>query len=88
MSLSPGLVVAAQNLGARALDYAREIVAAEDSGAPVGSDAVQRSLSDLQTAAITFVVRLAISEGHEPKRMRRIEKKLVAIFTHQGAPGG
>ena len=86
MSLLYSLVVAAQDLGARALDYAREIVAAEDNGAPVGSDAVQRALSNLHVAAIEFVVRLAISEGQEPKRMHRIKKKLVAVFAHQGAP--
>jgi len=83
MSLIYGLVVAAQNLGARAIDYAREIVAAEDNGAPVGSDAVQRALSNLHIAAITFTVRLAISEGQEARRMRRIEKKLVAVFAHR-----
>jgi len=83
MSLVHAVVVAAQTLGARALDYAREIVASEDAKAPIGSAPVQRAFSDLQIAAVAFVMRLAISEGHEPKRLRRIEKKLVTLFTHQ-----
>lgn len=86
MSLAHGLVEAAQNLGSRALDYAREVVVAEDNKVPVGSDAVQRALSNLHIASIAFALRLAISEGQEPRRMRRIEKKLVAIFAHQKVP--
>lgn len=86
MSLVYGLVEAAQTLGARAIDYAREVVIAEDNKAPVGSDAVQRALSNLHIAAIGFAIRLAISEGQEPKRMRRIEKKITAVFAHQENP--
>jgi hypothetical protein len=43
------------------------IIVAEDSGAPVESDAVQRSATDLQVAAVAFATQLAISEGHDPK---------------------
>lgn len=83
MSLVPGVVSAAQNLGARSLDYAREIVSAQDNGAPVGSEAVQRALSNLQLAAIAFTTQLAMADGYERKRLRRIEKKLVAVFAHK-----
>jgi len=83
ISLVPGVVTAAQNLGARALDYAREIVSAEDSGAPIGSDSVQRALSNLQLAAIAFTAQLALADGYERQRLRRIEKKLVTIFEHK-----
>ena len=86
LSLDHNLIVAAQSLGLRAIDYAREIVAAEDNNAPIGSAAAQRALSNLQLAAIAFATRLAITEGQEPQRLRRIEKKLVTIFEHQESP--
>ena len=73
-----------QNLAIRALDYARQIIVAEDSGAPIGSDAVERSITDLHVAAVTFTMQLAISEGHGLKEMLRIEKKLVERLTCQG----
>jgi hypothetical protein len=85
LSLVYGLIEAAQTLGSRAIDYAREIVSAEDNKAPIGSEAVKRALSQLHVAAIGFATRLAISEGQEPKRMRRIEKKLAVVFAHQEA---
>jgi hypothetical protein len=75
----------AQNLGDRALDYARQIILAEDSGAPIGSAAVERAVTDLQTAAVAFTAQLAISEGHDPKVMRQIEAKVVEMLTHRGA---
>ena len=83
MSVSHTVVTAAEKLGASALDYAKEIVAAEDGGAPIGSAAVQLAIADLQIAAITFVVELAIAEGCGSKRLRRIEKKLAVIFGHE-----
>lgn len=87
MSLAHGLVEAAQTLAARAIDYAREIVAAEDSSAPIGSPPVRRALSDLHLAAVGFVACFAISEGgQDPRRVRHIEKKLALVFALQEEP--
>lgn len=75
--------VVAQRLGARALEYARQIIIAEDSAEPIGSIAVESAVTNLQVAAVTFAAQLAISEGHDPKELRRIEKKLVKMLTHR-----
>jgi hypothetical protein len=80
----------AQCLGTRALDYAHQIILAKDNGASIGSDAVERAIANLQGAAITFTVQMAISEAHAPdelhellRALRQIEKKLVETLTHQ-----
>jgi hypothetical protein len=77
--------VATRTLAHSAIDYTRQVIIAEDNDAPIGSNGMGRALNDLQIAAFTFTVQIAISEGHDPKAMRRIEKKLVAMFTRQGA---
>jgi len=73
-------VVAAQCLGERALDYMHQIILAEDNRAPIGSDAVERAITELQIAAVAFTTQLAIAGGRPPAPLRRIEKKLVAAF--------
>lgn len=57
---------AARVLGDRALDYAHQIVFAEDNSVSIGSDAVERSIMKLQVAATMFTARLAIAEGRDP----------------------
>jgi hypothetical protein len=72
--------VAAQGLGDRAFDYMHQIILAEDNHAPIGSDAVERAITELQIAAVTFTTQLAIAEGQDPTLLRRIEDKLVAVL--------
>lgn len=80
-------IIAARRLASCAFEYAKQIIIAEDSGAPVGSPPVARALGDLHGAAISFTVQLAISRKHaDPKALRRIEKQLVALFSHQEDP--
>lgn len=76
-------VAAAQRLGDSALAYAQQIIIAEDSNAPIGSPPVAGALSDLHVAALKFTVQIAISEGADPKSLRRIEKKLIKRFKRQ-----
>ena len=73
-------VAAAQGLGDRALDYMHQIILAEDNHAPIGSDAVERAITELQIAAVAFTTQLAIAEGQDPALLRRIEGKLLAIL--------
>ena|SRR6185436_2214570 len=73
-------VAAAQGLGNRALDYMHQIILAEDNHAPIGSDAVERAITELQIAAVAFTTQLAIAEGQDPALLRRIEDKLVAVL--------
>jgi hypothetical protein len=72
--------VVVQGLGDRALDYMHQIVLAEDDHAPIGSDAVERVITELQIAAVVFTTQLAIAEGRDPAPLRRIEDKLVAVL--------
>lgn len=58
---------------------------ADNSSAPIGSDAVERALTELHVAAVAFTAQVAISEGHDSKAWRRIETKLIAMFACQGA---
>jgi hypothetical protein len=73
-------IAAAQGLGDRALDYMHQIILAEDNHAPIGSDAVERAITELQIAAVAFTTQLAIAEGQDPALLRRIEDKLVAVL--------
>lgn len=74
------------NLSDRALDYARQIILAQESDVPIGSDAVARALGDFQIAAAAFTSKLAASEGLDSKIPRWVEENLVAMFTQeQGA---
>jgi hypothetical protein len=73
-------VATAQGLGDRALDYMHQIIFAEDNHAPIGSDAVERAITELQIAAVAFTTQLAIAEGQDPTLLRRIEDKLVAVL--------
>ena len=73
-------VAAAQGLGDRALDYMHQIILAEDNHAPIGSDAVERAITELQIAAVAFTTQLALAEGQDPALLRRIEDKLVAVL--------
>lgn len=66
-------------LHVRALDYARQIVMAEETNAPIGSPAVERSINDLRIAAATFTMELARAEGRDPKELRRIGKFLKTL---------
>jgi len=73
-------VAAAQGLGDRALDYMHQIILAEDNHAPIGSDAVERSITELHIAAAVFTIQLAIAQSYDPTPLRRIEDKLVATL--------
>lgn len=77
-------VTAARRLSERAIDYARQIIIAEDNRVPIGSHAVENAVSNLQVTAVALTVQLAISEGHDPKKLRWIEKKLVKWLKRQG----
>ena len=77
---SQDCVSAAQGLGDRALDYMHQIIFAEDSHAPIGSDAVERSITELHIAAVVFTTQLAITENYDPTPLRRIGDKLVAAL--------
>jgi hypothetical protein len=57
-----------------------QIILAEDNHAPIGSDAVERAIMELQIAASAFTTQLAIMEGRDPSPLRRIEGKLLAIL--------
>jgi hypothetical protein len=59
-------VATAQGFGDRALDYMHQIILAEDNHAPIGSDAVERAITELQIAAVAFTTQLAIAEGQDP----------------------
>ncbi len=87
-------VTATQRLGDRALDYARQVILAEDTSlaslhgmthAPIGSEPMERAIVDLQVAAVALTAQLAISEGHDhdPKLLRKIEAKLITMITQQ-----
>jgi hypothetical protein len=79
-------VVATQGLGDCALDYMHQIILAEDNHAPIGSDAVERSIAELHIAAAVFTIQLAIAESYDPTPLRRIEDKLVATLAgHRGS---
>jgi hypothetical protein len=74
--------VVVQGLCDRALDYMHQIILAEDNHAPIGSDAVERSIMELQIAAVAFTTQLAIAEGQDPTLLRRIEDKLIAVLAN------
>ena len=76
--------LAAQALGDRALDYMHQIILAEDNNAPIGSNAVERAITELQIAAVAFTTQLAIAEGRDPSPLQRIEDKLVAVLADHG----
>lgn len=76
--------VAAQGLSDRALDYMHQIIFAEDNRVPIGTDAVEHSLTELHIAAVVFTTQLAIAESYDPAPLRRIEDKLVAAFADYG----
>lgn len=73
---------AVQNLGDRALDYMHQIIYAEDNHAPIGSSAMESSLTELQVAAAMFTAKLAVAEGHNPAPIRRLEDKLTAVLAN------
>lgn len=68
-----------------ALDYARQLIVAQESRAPIGSDAVARAMTAFQLAAVAFTVELAVSEGLDPKIPRWVEENLVAMFGQERA---
>ena len=73
---------AIQDLGDRALDYMHQIIYAEDNHAPIGSSAMERSLTELQIAATTFTSRLTVAEGHNPAPLRQLEEKLAEVLAN------
>ena len=71
----------AQDLGGRAIDYTRQIITAEDSGAPVGSAPVESAMHNLQVAAVAFTVQMAISAcDGDAEVLRELEKRLVTYL--------
>jgi hypothetical protein len=67
-------------LSDRALDYAYQIIVAQESDAPVGGDAIQHATRAFHLATAAFTVALTISEGLDPRIPRLIEETLVAMF--------
>ena len=75
----------ARKLADSALAYAQQIIIAEHSNAPIGSEPVALRLSNLHVAAVMFTMQMAISKAHaEPNSLRYLKKKLIAQFEHQG----
>lgn len=77
-------VVTAPGLGDRALDYMHQIILAEDNHAPIGSDTVNRAITELQIAAVAFTTQLAITKSHDATPLRRLEAKLVGTLAGYG----
>ena len=73
---------AIQYFGDRALDYMHQIICAEDDQVPIGSNAMWRSLTELQVAATTFTTRLAVVEGHDAAPLGRLEEKLTTVIAN------
>ena len=71
---------ATRGLSDRALDYAYQIIVAQESNDPIGSDVVKHSMGAFQLAAVSFTVHLTIAEGLDPKIPRWVEENLVALF--------
>ena len=67
-------------LSDRALDYAYQIIVAQENNAPVGSDVIKRATRVFQLAAVTFAAELTTSEGLDPRIPRLVEETLVAMF--------
>ena len=57
-----GEIEAFQKLGTSAIDYAHEIVAAENAGTPVGSPSVTGAIGDLRHAAVGYALMMIFSE--------------------------
>jgi hypothetical protein len=74
---------ATQSLSDRALDYARQIFAAEESRAPIGTNAVVDAATAFQLAAVAFTVQLAVSENLDAEIPRWVEERLVAMFEQE-----
>ena len=74
---------ATQRLSDRALDYAYQIIVAQESNAPIGSDVVKHSMGAFQLAAVSFTVHLTIAEGLDSKIPRWIEENLIALFEQE-----
>lgn len=75
---------AARYLSDRAIYYARQVIHAEDTRAPLGSADVQRALTDLQAAAVAFVVQFAISKGlGDAKALRPIERQIIGRLSQE-----
>lgn len=72
----------AQSLSSCAFDYARQIIIADDSSVPIGSDAVEKALTHLHGAAITFTVQLAIAEVRDPAELRELLAALSRAATN------
>ena len=83
-ALEQGAAHTAESLSERALDYVHQIVFAKDNHVPIGSDAVERALTELQIAGVVFTTQLAIAEGHDPERLRQLEGKLVEKLASYG----
>lgn len=65
-------------LGRAAIDYAADIVKADDAGLAPGSDAVIESLQSLAHLAIAFAIQGAIDLGHDAMKFRTLERELIA----------
>jgi len=74
---------ATQGLSERARDYAYQIIVAQESAAPIGSDVVKHSMGAFQLAAVSFTVHLTVAEGLDPKIPRWIEENLVTFFEQE-----
>ena len=74
-----GEVETFQELCARALDYSRQIVDAEHSGAPLGSKPVTEAISDLKHAANKYTLMMILEENLLPvEEIQRIDNALTA----------
>jgi hypothetical protein len=71
------------SLSERALDYAYEIIVAQESDAPPGSAVVRRAARAFQRAAATFTVLLTTSEGLDPVIPRLVEETLDSMFEQE-----
>jgi hypothetical protein len=57
-----------------------QIILAENNQAPIGSDAVERSITELHLAAVVFATQLAVAESYDPTSLWQIRAKFVAAL--------
>ncbi len=67
-------------LSDRSLDYAYQIIVAEETDALPGSDVVTQATRTFQLAAVAFTIQLALAEKLDAKIPRWVEENLVALF--------
>lgn len=83
---APDDAAATLNLSDSALDYARQVIVAEETDdAPIGHSGVASYMKTFQVAATTFTTKLAMSEGLDSEIPRWVEENLIAMFAQESS---